>query len=146
MAPDFTLPADGGRETSLSDFRGKKVVLYFYPKDNTPGCTAEACSFRDGYSEIAAAGAVVLGISPDTVKSHDRFKLKHNLPFSLLSDPDHQVAERYGAWGEKKMFGKSFTGIIRSTFIIDGEGRIVKVFPKVKVKTHRQEVLAALTG
>jgi peroxiredoxin Q/BCP len=143
-APDFTLQADGGAEVSLSDYRGQKVVLYFYPKDNTPGCTTEACNFRDDYSHIIAAGAAVLGVSPDSVKSHDKFKLKLSLPFALLSDPDHQVAEMYGAWGEKKMRGKTYMGIIRSTFIIDEGGRIIKVFPKVKVKNHSQEVLAVL--
>jgi peroxiredoxin Q/BCP len=146
VAPDFTLPADGGGEVSLSDYRGKKVVLYFYPKDDTPGCTTEACNFRDDYSELLAAGAVVLGVSPDSVKSHDNFKLKFSLPFALLSDPDHQVAETYGAWGEKKMYGKSYMGILRSTFIMDEEGKILKVFPKVKPKDHSQEVLAVLTA
>jgi peroxiredoxin Q/BCP len=146
LAPDFTLPSDGGGEVTLSDYRGKKVVLYFYPKDNTSGCTTEACNFRDDYSEIIAAGAVVLGVSPDTVKSHDTFKLKFELPFALLSDPDHRVAEMYGAWGEKKMYGKTYMGILRSTFVIDEEGKIIKVFPKVKVKDHSQEVLAVLTG
>lgn len=143
-APDFSLTTDGGGEVTLSDFRGKKVVLYFYPKDNTPGCTTEACNFRDDYSQLIAAGAVVLGVSPDSVKSHDRFKLKYELPFALLSDPDHQVAEMYGAWGEKKMRGRTYMGILRSTFVIDEEGKIVKVFPRVKPKNHSQEVLAAL--
>jgi thioredoxin-dependent peroxiredoxin len=146
MAPDFTLPADGGGEVSLSDYRGKKVVLYFYPKDNTSGCTTEACNFRDDYSEIVAAGAAVLGVSPDTVKSHDKFKTKYQLPFALLSDPDHQVAETYGAWGEKKMYGKTYEGILRSTFIIDEAGKIIKVFPNVKPKDHSQEVLEVLKG
>jgi peroxiredoxin Q/BCP len=144
MAPDFTLPADGGDDVTLSDYRGKTVVLYFYPKDNTPGCTTEACNFRDDYSDLAAAGAVVLGVSPDSVKSHDNFKLKFELPFQLLSDPEHQVAEAYGAWGEKKMYGRTYMGIIRSTYIIDPEGRIAKVFPKVSPKKHSQEVLDAL--
>ena len=144
MAPDFTLPADGGGEVTLSDYRGKKVVLYFYPKDNTPGCTTEACNFRDDYSAILAAGAVVLGVSPDNVKSHDGFKLQFRLPFALLSDPDHRVVELYGAWGEKKMYGKTSMGIIRSTFIIDEQGKIARVFPKVKPENHSQEVLAAL--
>jgi peroxiredoxin Q/BCP len=143
-APDFSLPADGGGDVSLSDYRGKKVVLYFYPKDNTSGCTTEACNFRDDYSDLIAAGAVVLGVSPDTVQSHDKFKLKHGLPFALLSDPDHEVAELYGAWGEKKMYGRTYMGIIRSTFIIDEEGRIAKVFPKVQPKNHSQQVLKAL--
>ena len=146
LAPDFALEADGGGEVSLSDYRGKKVVLYFYPKDNTSGCTTEACNFRDDYSQIIAAGAMVLGVSPDSVQSHDGFKLKLNLPFALLSDPDHNVAEMYGAWGERKIYGKTYMGIIRSTFIIDEEGRIIKVFPKVKVKNHSQEVLAVLEG
>jgi peroxiredoxin Q/BCP len=143
-APDFTLATDGGGEATLSDYRGKKVVLYFYPKDNTSGCTTEACNFRDDYSELLQAGAVVLGVSPDNVASHDKFKLKLSLPFALLSDPDHKVAEMYGAWGEKKMYGKTYMGIIRSTFIIDEEGAIAKVFPKVSPKNHSQEVLAAL--
>ena len=146
MAPDFALPADGGGEVSLSDYRGKKVVLYFYPRDNTSGCTTEACNFRDDYSEIVAAGAAVLGVSPDSVKSHDRFKAKLSLPFALLSDPEHEVAETYGAWGEKKMYGKTYMGIIRSTFVIDEEGKIVKVFPKVKPKNHSQEILEVLKG
>ena len=146
IAPDFTLPTDGGGVVTLSDFRGQRVVLYFYPKDDTPGCTTEACNFRDDYSEIIAAGAVVLGVSPDSVKSHDKFKLKYELPFPLLSDPEHQLAEAYGAWGEKTMYGRTYMGIIRSTFVIDEEGRIVKVFPKVKPKNHSQEVLAALAS
>lgn len=145
-APDFTLPADGGGEVTLSDYRGKKVVLYFYPKDDTSGCTTEACNFRDDYSSILAAGAIVLGVSPDTIKSHDKFKLKYQLPFALLSDPEHRVAEMYGAWGEKKMYGKTYMGILRSTFIIDEQGTIAKVFPNVKPKDHSQEVLAVLTG
>jgi peroxiredoxin Q/BCP len=144
MAPDFRLPADGGGEVSLSDYRGKKVVLYFYPKDDTPGCTTEACNFRDDYSQILAAGAAVVGVSPDTVKSHDKFKVKYSLPFALLSDPDHRVAEIYGAWGEKKMYGKTYEGILRSTFIVDEEGKISKVFARVKPKNHSEEVLAAL--
>jgi peroxiredoxin Q/BCP len=146
LAPDFTLATDGGGEVTLSDYRGKKVVLYFYPKDDTPGCTTEACSFRDDYGMITATGAVVLGVSPDTVKSHDKFKLKYSLPFALLSDSDHRVAEMYGAWGEKKMYGKTSMGIIRSTFILDETGKIVKVFPKVTPKDHSMEVLAALTA
>jgi peroxiredoxin Q/BCP len=145
LAPDFTLPADGGGEVTLSNYRGKKVVLYFYPKDNTSGCTTEACNFRDDYAQILGAGAVVLGVSPDSIKSHDKFKLKYELPFALLSDPDHQVAEMYGAWGEKKMYGRSYMGIIRSTFIIDEEGVIAKVFPRVRPKNHSQEVLDALS-
>ena len=143
-APDFTLEASGGGTASLSDYRGQIVVLYFYPKDDTPGCTTEACNFRDDYSEIQAAGAVVLGVSPDSVRSHDKFMLKYELPFPLLSDPDHQVAEMYGAWGEKKMYGRTYMGIIRSTYVIDEEGMIVKVFPKVRPKAHSEQVLAVL--
>ena len=143
-APDFTLEASGGETASLSDYRGQIVVLYFYPKDDTPGCTTEACNFRDDYSEIQAAGAVVLGVSPDGIRSHDKFMLKYELPFPLLSDPDHQIAEMYGAWGEKKMYGRTYMGIIRSTYVIDEEGMIVKVFPKVRPKVHSEEVLAVL--
>ena len=144
LAPDFTLAADGGGEVTLSSYRGKKVVLYFYPKDNTPGCTTEACNFRDDHAAFLAAGAVVLGVSPDSIKSHDGFKLKHQLPFALLSDPDHEVAEMYGAWGEKKMYGRTYMGIFRSTYVIDEEGMIVKAFPKVRVKGHVQKVLELL--
>lgn len=144
VAPDFTLPGDGGGEVSLSDYRGKKVVLYFYPKDNTSGCTAEACGFRDDYSEFTNAGAVVLGVSPDPIKSHGNFKLKFSLPFALLSDVDHRVAEMYGAWGEKKLYGKPYMGILRTTYVIDEEGKIAKVFPKVKPQEHSKEVLAAI--
>ena len=146
LAPDFTLESDGSGPVSLSDFRGKKVVLYFYPKDDTPGCTTEACSFRDDYSEISAAGAVVLGVSPDSIKSHRNFKNKYELPFLLLSDPDHKVADMYGAWGPKQMMGKSYVGIIRSTFVINEAGQIMRAFPKVDVKQHSQEVLAVLRG
>lgn len=146
VAPDFTLLADGGTEVALSDYRGRKVVVYFYPKDNTSGCTTEACGFRDDYSEIVAAGAAVLGISPDSIKSHDGFKAKLSLPFALLSDPDHKVAELYGAWGEKKMYGRTYMGINRSTFIIDEGGKILKVFPKVSPKQHSREVLEVLAN
>ena len=146
LAPDFTLESDGSGPVSLSDFRGKKVVLYFYPKDDTPGCTTEACNFRDDYSALTGTGAVVLGVSPDDVKSHQKFKNKYELPFLLLSDPDHKVADAYGAWGPKKMMGKNYMGIIRSTFVIDEAGKIMRAFPKVDVKQHSQEVLAVLRG
>jgi peroxiredoxin Q/BCP len=146
MAPDFTLPAEPGGEVTLSDYRGQKVVLYFYPKDDTPGCTTEACNFRDDYSDIAAAGAVVLGVSPDTIASHGKFRLKHALPFALLSDPDHAVADMYGAWGEKMVFGKVREGILRTTYVIDEAGRIASVFPNVRPAQHSQEVLEALGG
>lgn len=143
-APDFVLPSDQGEEVSLSSFRGKKVVLYFYPKDDTPGCTKEACSFRDDYSQFLIKGAVVIGVSPDQPDSHQRFRVKFGLPFYLLSDPEHKVAEMYGAWGPKTMYGKTYEGIIRSTFVIDEQGKIIKVFPKVKPEGHAQEVLALL--
>jgi thioredoxin-dependent peroxiredoxin len=146
LAPDFTLESDGSGPVSLSDFRGKKVVLYFYPKDDTPGCTTEACNFRDDYSALTDAGAVVLGVSPDSIKSHRSFKNKYELPFLLLSDPDHRVADAYGTWGPKKMRGRSYMGIIRSTFVIDEAGKIMRAFPKVDVKQHSQEVLAVLRG
>ncbi len=145
LAPDFTLIDDSGEAVTLSSFRGKKVVVYFYPKDNTPGCTTEACSFRDDYAQFTALGAVVIGISPDSVASHKGFKLKFGLPFYLVSDPDHAVAEAYGAWGVKKNYGRIYEGIIRSTFIVGEDGRLVKVFPKVKPEGHAQEVLAALS-
>jgi len=144
VAPDFSLPSDRGETVTLSSFRGKKVVVYFYPKDNTPGCTREACSFRDAYGEFLGKGAVVIGISPDTASSHDRFRARYGLPFYLLSDRDHAVAERYGAWGEKTSFGKKTVGILRSTFIVGEDGRIVKVFPRVSPEGHAQEVLEHL--
>ena len=144
VAPDFTVLSDTGEETSLSDFRGRKVVLYFYPKDNTSGCTKEACSFRDSYAEYAAKGAIVLGVSPDSVKSHVKFKTKLSLPFLLLADPEHTVAEAYGVWAEKKMYGRTYMGILRTTFVIDEKGVIIKVFPKVKPAEHSAEVLPFL--
>ncbi|TYQ12774.1 UNVERIFIED_CONTAM: peroxiredoxin Q/BCP [Acetivibrio alkalicellulosi] len=142
---DFILPDSEGKEVSLSSFKGKKVVLYFYPKDNTPGCNKEACSFRDVYDDILETGAVVIGVSPDSTASHEKFKSKFGLPFFLLSDSDHKVAEAYGSWGEKKMYGKSYMGIIRSTFIIDETGTIIKVFPKVSPEKHGEEVLKFLS-
>ena len=144
FAPDFVLLSDQGEEVSLSSFRGKKVVLYFYPKDDTPGCTKEACSFRDDYSQFLIKGAVVIGVSPDPPDSHQKFRVKFGLPFYLLSDPDHKVAQQYGAWGSKTVYGKTTEGIIRSTFVIDEQGKIIKVFPKVKPEGHAQEVLALL--
>jgi len=143
-APDFKLKDEAGREISLSDFRGRKVVIYFYPKDDTPGCTKEACSFRDVYDEILEAGAVVIGISKDDTSSHEKFKKKHNLPFYLLSDPENIVIEKYGAWQEKKMYGKNYMGIARITYIVDKEGVIQKAYPKVKPETHGVEILEAL--
>ena len=145
-APNFTLKNEQDQDITLSDFKGKKVVLYFYPKDDTPGCTKEACSFRDVYDDILEANAVVIGISKDNASSHLKFRDKHNLPFYLLSDPDHNVIESYGAWQEKKMFGKTYMGIARLTFIIDENGTIIKTYPKVKPDEHGEEVLKILRG
>jgi thioredoxin-dependent peroxiredoxin len=143
-APDFTLMNDAGEKVKLSGYKGRKVVLYFYPKDDTPGCTTEACSFRDGIKEIEQQGAVVLGVSADSVDSHKKFKNKFELNFPLLSDPDKKMIESYGVWKEKSMYGKKYMGIERTTFIIDENGKISHVFPKVKVNDHYDEVLEAL--
>jgi thioredoxin-dependent peroxiredoxin len=143
-APDFSLPADDGSTATLVGLKGRKVVLYFYPKDDTSGCTKEACGFRDRWKDVQRTGAVVLGVSPDGVASHQKFKRKYDLPFPLLADTDHRVAEAYGAWGEKSMYGRRYKGILRTTFVIDGEGRIAHVFEKVKPEGHAAEVLAAL--
>lgn len=144
IAPDFTLLASNGKNVSLSDFRGKWVVLYFYPKDDTSGCTREACSFRDNIKKLESLGAAVIGVSPDDLKSHDRFINKYSLPFLLLSDPDHKVAELYGVWKEKNMYGRKIMGIQRSTFLIAPDGRLHKAWRKVKVDTHVDEVLDEL--
>jgi len=143
-APDFTLTSDSGEPVTLSSLRGKRVVLYFYPKDDTPGCTTQACSFRDAYGEFEERGAVVLGVSPDTESSHARFKAKHELPFTLLADPEHEVAERYGVWVEKTMYGKTSMGIKRSTFVIDEDGKVAKAMLGVKPDGHADLVLSAL--
>lgn len=143
-APDFTLAADDGSTIKSDDLRGSPVVLYFYPKDDTPGCTAEACSFRDRKAELERLGAVVLGVSPDPVDRHVRFRDKYDLNFRLLSDPDHSVAEKFGAWREKNMYGKKSLGIQRSTFLIDAQGTVVRVWPRVKVDGHDDQVLEAL--
>ena len=143
-APAFSLPADDGSTVALKDLKGKKVVLYFYPKDDTSGCTTEACEFRDSWKSVLKAGAVVLGVSPDPVSSHLKFRKKYSLPFPLLADTEHAVAEAYGAWGEKSMYGRKYFGILRSTFIIDERGKVTKVFEKVKPKGHAGEVLASL--
>jgi len=145
-APDFTLPADDGSLVSLSDYRGKKVVLYFYPKDNTSGCTTQACDLRDNQARFRARGAVVLGVSPDPVTSHVKFRDKYDLNFPLLSDEDHRVAEAYGAWKEKSMYGRSYWGIERSTFFIDEEGVIQEVWRKVKAKGHAERVAELLSS
>ena len=140
VAPDFTLTADDGAQVSLSDFRGKRVALYFYPKADTPGCTRQACAVRDVYPRLEGEDVAVIGISPDLPDKLVKFREKHNLPFMLLSDPDHQVAEAYGAWGEKKMFGKTYEGIIRSHFAVDEEGRLMEF--KFKVKPEKTADLA----
>lgn len=143
-APDFTLPQTGGDSVSLTGLRGRDVVLFFYPKDDTSGCTKEACGFRDRYTELLESGATILGVSPDSVSSHDRFASKFSLPFPLLADTDHRVAEAYGAWKERSMYGKKYMGIERSTFLIDKDGRIAKVWEKVKPEGHAEEVLETL--
>jgi thioredoxin-dependent peroxiredoxin len=143
-APGFTLPDQDGEPVTLSDFKGKAVVLYFYPKDDTPGCTQEACDFRDGYSALKKKGAVVLGVSPDDSKRHGKFAGKFKLPFSLLADTEHAVALAYGAWAEKSMYGRKYMGIVRSTFLIAPDGVVARVWPKVKVKGHVEEVQKAL--
>ena len=143
-APDFTLVSDAGEEVTLSQFRGSPVVLYFYPRDDTPGCTKQACGIRDVWTEFQARGAVVLGISPDSPKRHARFREKHGLPFTLLSDEEHAVAELYGTWVEKRNYGKTYMGIERSTFVIDRNGTIATVMRKVNPAQHADDVLAAL--
>jgi thioredoxin-dependent peroxiredoxin len=143
-APDFTLDSDSGEPITLSSLRGKPVVLYFYPKDDTPGCTKQACAFRDAYREYQERGAVVLGVSPDDTGSHKKFKEKYSLPFTLLADPDHEVADAYGAWGEKKYAGRSYTGVIRSTFVIDPGGNVARAMYGVNAERNPIEVLEAL--
>ena len=143
-APDFTLTSDSGAAVTLSSLRGAPVVLYFYPRDDTPGCTRQACGIRDGWDEFERRGAVVLGVSPDGPAKHTKFKEKYGLPFTLLADEDHAVAETYGTWVEKSMLGKRFMGIERWTFVIDADGRVAKVLRRVKPDTHAADVLAAL--
>jgi thioredoxin-dependent peroxiredoxin len=143
-APDFELRDDSGQTVRLSSLRGKPVVLYFYPKDDTPGCTAQACGIRDAYGEFEDAGAVVLGVSPDDERSHTKFRDKYELPFALLADTDHAVADEYGVWGEKKYAGKTYMGVKRWTFVIDEDGNVKKVFPDVKPAEHADDVLAVL--
>ena len=143
-APRFTLPSTEGKDIALEDYRGQPVVLYFYPRDDTPGCTKEACGFQDAFSKIKRRGAVVLGVSPDSVASHDEFRAKYTLKFPLLADEKKAVAKKYGAFGEKMMYGRKVMGMIRSTFVIDAEGVVRKVFPKVRVDGHVEQVLKAL--
>ena len=143
-APDFELAADDGERVRLSNLRGRPVVLYFYPKDDTPGCTTQACELRDEYAAFRERGAIVLGVSPDDEASHAKFKSKYSLPFTLLADPGHEVADRYGVWGEREFAGRKYMGIERSTFVIDAEGRVAKAMYGVKPQGHAERVLAAL--
>jgi peroxiredoxin Q/BCP len=143
-APDFNLPDENGTPRKLDDFKGKYLVLYFYPKDDTPGCTVEACDFRDGIHNYEKAGVVVLGISPDSSKSHAKFKQKYSLPFSLLADEEHKICEAYGVWGRKKAMGREFDGVFRTTFLIDPQGAIKRVFENVKPEGHSTLVLSEL--
>ena len=144
-APDFTAKDDKGNTVSLKDFRGKKIVLYFYPKDDTTGCTKEACDFRDNMGRIKRKDAIILGVSPDSEKSHTKFKTKYDLTFPLLADEDKKIVNEYGVWKEKSMYGRKYMGVERTTFIIDEKGKIAKIFPKVKVAGHVDEVLQALS-
>jgi len=144
MAPDFALPSDRGGIVRLSELRGRRVVLFFYPKDNTPGCTKEACGFRDALPALEERNAMVFGISPDPVRSHEKFRDKYDLNFPLLADEDHAVAEAYGAWGRKKLYGLAYEGILRSTFVIGEDGRLTKIYRKVKPADHAREVLEEL--
>ncbi len=146
LAPDFTLPGDTGELVTLSELRGKPVVLYFYPRDNTSGCTTQACGIRDAWSEFEAAGAVVLGVSPDGVSSHAKFRGDFELPFTLLADTDHAVAEAYGVWAEKSRYGRTYMGIVRSTFVIGADGTVVKTIRNVRAATHAADVLAVLAA
>jgi len=143
-APDFTLPDEQGTERRLSDYRGQAVILYFYPKDDTSGCTTEACNFRDDYSAYVNTGVTILGVSPDSTKSHLKFKQKHQLPFPLLADEGHVLCETYGVWGEKSFMGRRYMGVLRTTFLIDPQGTIKQVFEKVKPAEHSTELLAAI--
>jgi thioredoxin-dependent peroxiredoxin len=146
QAPDFTAPTNGGKRISLSDFHGKNVILYFYPKDDTPGCTKEACAFRDEFAAIKKQGAVVVGVSVDSVKAHDKFAEKFKLPFTLAADEDKKIVEAYGVWGEKSFMGRNYQGTHRVTFWIGPDGRIRKIWPQVKPEEHAREVLAALSA
>ena len=143
-APDFSAPATGGLKMSLSDFKGKNVILYFYPKDDTPGCTKEACNFRDNFAQFKKRGALILGVSTDPIKSHEKFTEKFDLPFPLLADEDKKIVQAYGVWGEKKFMGRTYMGTHRVTFLIGPDGRIKKIWPQVKPDEHAAEVLAAL--
>ena len=143
-APDFTLPDQDGQEHKLSDYQGRPVILYFYPKDHTSGCTKEACGFRDDYSAYQEAGVTILGVSPDSAKTHTNFIAKHDLPFTLLADTEREVLKLYGAWGKKKMYGREYEGVLRTTFLIGSDGNIAKVYEKVKPAAHSAQILADL--
>jgi peroxiredoxin Q/BCP len=143
-APDFTAKNQNGENISLSDYKGKKVVLYFYPKDDTSGCTAEACNLRDNYDELIRKGFEIIGISPDSEKSHIKFRSKYNLKFNLLADTEKEILKKYGAWGEKKMYGRTYEGVLRTTYIISEDGKIGMVFKKVDTKNHTQQILEKL--
>ncbi len=143
-APAFNLESDSGEKVSLTSLRGKRVVLYFYPKDDTPGCTQESCDFRDNLSRVEAQGAVVFGVSKDSVSSHQKFKEKFSLPFPLLSDPSHVMLEKYGVWKEKKLYGRSYMGVERTTVIIDEHGKVAQIFPKIKVAGHVESIIESL--
>lgn len=143
-APDFTAKNQNGEKISLKDFKGKKIVLFFYPKDNTPGCTAEACNLRDNYQDFVLNGFEIIGVSADSEKSHQNFISKHSLPFTLISDPEKEVLELYNAWGEKKMYGKTYMGILRKTFIINEKGYIEAILEKVKTKDHTNQIFTEL--
>jgi len=143
-APDFSGKDQDGKMIRLADFKGKKGILYFYPKDDTPGCTAEACNLRDNYESLLSKGFSIIGVSPDTEKSHTKFRTKYTLPFSLIADPDTTIIKAYGAWGEKKMYGKSYMGVLRTTYVIDEKGKIMKTFTKVDTQNHTQQILTEL--
>ena len=143
-APAFAAPSDSGQDLSLKDFRGRKLILYFYPKDNTPGCTREACDFRDAADRLQSKSVTVLGVSPDGVASHQKFKKKYSLPFPLIADEDHRIAEAYGVWQEKSLYGRKFMGVMRSTFVIDEKGKIAEIHRRVKVNGHVESLLEML--
>ncbi len=144
LAPGFKAVSQNGESVSLADFKGKKLILYFYPKDNTPGCTNEACNFRDNYNFWLSKGYAVVGVSPDSVASHQKFIAKYDLPFPLLSDPEKAIIKAYGAWGHKKLYGREYEGLIRSTFVVDEEGKVEEVFSKVKTKEHTEQIVKKL--